>query len=88
MWSNNDDRQLPEDMGVNTINLFLTCCLSTSSISCTHPEDHADFTADTHAAPRATKTNTLSDPVICVKVDKTYLQKDNPEQHHTSDARS
>lgn len=39
-----------------------------------------------HTLPRATKTNTLVDPVICLKVDKTeqtLLQTVNPEPHQS-----
>lgn len=69
MWADNDDRLLPADMGVNTVNLSL--CLVVSIFTCTHPEHHADFTANTHTPPRATRPGTPVDLMLPLTLDET-----------------
>ncbi len=62
MWADNDDRLLPADMGVNTVNFSL--CLVVFVFAYTHPEHHADFTANTHTPPSATRLGTLVDLML------------------------
>lgn len=69
MWADNDDRLLPADMGVNTINLGF--CLVVSIFTRTQPENHADFTAEPHAPPRANRPGTQVDLMLPLMPDKT-----------------
>ena len=57
MWADNDDRLLPADMGVNTVNLGF--CFVVSVFTCAHTKYHADFTAITPLPPRQNRQDTL-----------------------------
>lgn len=63
MWADNDDRLLPADMGVDSLNLKVTksLCFVVCELPFSHPEHHTDFPAKTHTPHRATKPSTMVD---------------------------
>lgn len=63
MWADNDERLLPADMGVDSLNLKVTnsLCFVVCRLLFSHSKPQTDFTAEMHIPHRVAKSGTLAD---------------------------